>query len=172
MSELGKKKIHIAEWNPFDEQFPFEHQSKETYEIEYLMDLISDKNWLRNVLGNYNAVDILICIAEAIGINHNKISFCDEIYEAIKEKLAWEEAPQKIKYDTFCLTINGEPITNGQMKTKDNVVLEATERVLASVVLKQFDGLPEHAEALGLLRDVAIGAMELISSQYIDDLED
>lgn len=172
MTKLNKKKIHIAEWTPFDDQCEFKNLSKETYEIEYLMDLISSKEWFKYVLSNYSATDVLVCVAKATGINHKKLLFCNEIYEAIKEKLACEEVSQKIEDAMFCLTINGEPITSGRIRTKDNVVLKATERVLASVVLKQFDGLPEHAEALNLLRDVTVGAMELISSQYTDDLED
>ncbi|MDE5758370.1 MAG: hypothetical protein K2H85_07120, partial [Allobaculum sp.] len=118
MSKLSKKKIHIAEWNPFSDQYEFENLSKETYEIEYLMGLMNDKNWLKNVLGNYGAIDVLICIAEAIDVDHNKLFSCTDVYEAIKEKLAYEETSQKIEDDTFCLTINDEPITRGRIRTK------------------------------------------------------
>ena len=172
MSKLSKKKIHIAEWTPFDGQCEFKNLSKETYEIEYLVDLISSKEWFKYVLSGYSATDVLICIAVSIGVDYNKLFSCTDVYEAIKEKLAYEETSQKIEDDMFCLTINDEPITSGRIRTKDNVTLKVMERVLASVVLKQFNGLPEHKEALNLLRDVTIGAMGLISSQYVDDWED
>lgn len=171
MTKLNKTRIHVAQWDPFEKRLI--NQTKETYEIGYLMDLIDeDSGLLRTVLECYDIYDVVVCIADALGINHQRFLFGRDIYKAIKEKLAHEEAPQRIEDDTFCLTINGTPITSGRIRTEDNVVLKVMERVLATVVLKQYNQLPEHKEALSLLRDISSGAMEIISSRYPDDLED
>lgn len=171
MTKLSKIKIHLATWDPCCKTFFY--PSKETYEIGHLMNLINkDSGQFGTVLECYRAYDIILCIADAIGIDYQRFLFWRDLCMAVKEKLAHEESSQKIEDDFFCLTINGEPITSGRIRTEDNVVLKVMEEVLVRVALKQCSHLPEHKKALDLLRDISSGAMEIISSCYPDDLED
>ncbi|MDE5758371.1 MAG: hypothetical protein K2H85_07125 [Allobaculum sp.] len=92
--------IRVGEWLPFTDTF--EDLSKEFYEIEYLFDLVgSASNWFQIVLeGNYSALDILICLAYALGVEPGVLDF-DEIFDEVGKAMGsiTDSDPDKATYN-------------------------------------------------------------------------
>ncbi len=88
MTKLNKTRIHVAQWDPFEKRLI--NQTKETYEIGYLMDLISKHPdfYYNNTLENcYSDIDILICIARHLNVEYYKPRDYDDTYKAIEARI-------------------------------------------------------------------------------------
>lgn len=82
----------MARWDPEDNQFL--DWSEESYEIGYLMDLISKHYdfYYNNTLENYYSdIDILICIARHLNVEYYKPRDYDDTYKAIEARIVLGE---------------------------------------------------------------------------------